>query len=114
MARPQWVVDQSPPTATTGASLARRSACGRAKRSESRLLTQLDDGTNLHTHGLHVSPAGNSDNVLLDILPGETFDYEFAIPRDGTSGLYIPGFYWYHPTCMATRPSRPAAGWPAP
>lgn len=58
---------------------------------------QLDDSTNLHTHGLHVSPAGNSDNVLLHLEPGETFAYEFAIPRDGTSGLYIPGFYWYHP-----------------
>ncbi len=61
------------------------------------LANRLDAGTNLHTHGLHVSPAGNSDNVLLQIEPGETVDYEFAIPPDGTSGLNIPGFYWYHP-----------------
>jgi len=47
--------------------------------------------TNLHTHGLHVSPVGNSDNVLLDIEPGETFEYEIKIPPDHT-----PGTYWYH------------------
>lgn len=48
--------------------------------------------TNLHTHGLHVSPVGNSDNVFLDIQPGESFDYEIAIPEDHTGG-----HFWYHP-----------------
>lgn len=61
------------------------------------ITNRLDAGTNFHTHGLHVSPAGSSDNVLLEIAPGETFDFEFDIPVDRTSGLYIPGFYWYHP-----------------
>ena len=48
--------------------------------------------TNLHTHGLHVSPAGNSDNVLLAIAPGEEFFYEIKIPPD-----HPPGTFWYHP-----------------
>jgi FtsP/CotA-like multicopper oxidase with cupredoxin domain len=61
------------------------------------LTNQMDQPTNLHTHGLHVSPAGNSDNVFVHVMPGETFNYEFAIPHDGVSGLYIPGLYWYHP-----------------
>ena len=61
------------------------------------LTNQMDQPTNLHTHGLHVSPAGNSDNVFVHLMPGETFSYEYAIPQDGTSGLYIPGLYWYHP-----------------
>ncbi len=61
------------------------------------LTNQMDQPTNLHTHGLHVSPAGNSDNVFVHVMPGETFSYEYAIPHDGTSGLYIPGLYWYHP-----------------
>ena len=61
------------------------------------LTNQMDQPTNLHTHGLHVSPGGNSDNVFVHIMPGETFSYEYAIPRDRTSGLYIPGLYWYHP-----------------
>src|SRR5829696_543972 len=61
------------------------------------LTNQMDQPTNLHTHGLHVSPSGNSDNVFVHLMPGETFSYEYAIPEDGTSGLYIPGLYWYHP-----------------
>ncbi len=44
------------------------------------LINQLDQPTNLHTHGLHVSPAGNSDNVFLHLMPGETFQFEFQIP----------------------------------
>jgi FtsP/CotA-like multicopper oxidase with cupredoxin domain len=47
--------------------------------------------TNLHTHGLHVSPRDNSDNVLLEIEPGVDFDYEIAIPDD-----HPPGSFWYH------------------
>lgn len=48
--------------------------------------------TNLHTHGLHVSPSGNSDNVLIAISPGEEFHYEIKIPTD-----HPPGTFWYHP-----------------
>ncbi|MGA2650779.1 MAG: multicopper oxidase domain-containing protein [Terracidiphilus sp.] len=46
---------------------------------------------NLHTHGLHVSPSGNSDNVLLNILPQTQFPYEFNIPEDHPAGTF-----WYH------------------
>lgn len=48
--------------------------------------------TNLHVHGLNVSPKGNSDNVLLSILPGESMDFEFVLPSHHASGTY-----WYHP-----------------
>lgn len=48
--------------------------------------------TNLHTHGLHVSPEGNSDNVFVEIPPGETFTYGYQIPED-----HPPGLSWYHP-----------------
>lgn len=48
--------------------------------------------TNLHTHGLWVSPAGNSDNVLIAIKPGEQFRYEYDIPADHPAGTF-----WYHP-----------------
>lgn len=47
--------------------------------------------TNLHTHGLHVSPSGNSDNVLLAVEPGKTQDYEIKIPA-----AHPAGTYWYH------------------
>lgn len=47
---------------------------------------------NMHFHGLHVSPAGNSDNVLLNIAPQTHFEYEVNIPADHPSGTF-----WYHP-----------------
>jgi FtsP/CotA-like multicopper oxidase with cupredoxin domain len=47
--------------------------------------------TNLHTHGLHVSPAGNSDNVLLNIAPQSEFPYQINIPADHPAGTF-----WYH------------------
>jgi len=34
------------------------------------------DITNLHTHGLHVSPSGNSDNMMIMLMSGDTFTYE--------------------------------------
>ena len=52
----------------------------------------LDDPTNLHVHGLHVSPEGNGDNPFVMIEPGESFDYEYLLPAD-----HPPGLYWYHP-----------------
>jgi FtsP/CotA-like multicopper oxidase with cupredoxin domain len=48
--------------------------------------------TNIHTHGLHVSPEGNSDNIFLSIPPGESFQYEIDVPDDHPGGLF-----WYHP-----------------
>src|ERR1700733_13549624 len=35
---------------------------------------------NLHTHGLHVSPAGNADNVFLNIPPGKDHHLEIPLP----------------------------------
>ncbi len=61
--------------------------------------------TNLHTHGLHVSPAGNSDNVLLDIAPGETFEYEIKIPLN-----QVPGTYWYHAHMHGSTATQVASG----
>ena len=57
-----------------------------------RLVNDLDDDTNLHTHGLSVSPLGNSDNVFLHVAPGGAQDYEIRIPS-----THAPGLYWYHP-----------------
>ncbi|WP_353807438.1 multicopper oxidase family protein [Agromyces sp. SYSU T00194] len=57
-----------------------------------RLVNALDAPTNLHTHGLVVSAADNSDNPFLSIAPGESFDYEIALPDDHPHGTY-----WYHP-----------------
>jgi FtsP/CotA-like multicopper oxidase with cupredoxin domain len=48
--------------------------------------------TNLHFHGLHVSPnAPGDDSIDMLALPGQTLHYEFSIPVD-----HPPGLYWYH------------------
>jgi FtsP/CotA-like multicopper oxidase with cupredoxin domain len=46
---------------------------------------------NLHTHGLHVSPSGNADNVLLSIPAGLGNTYTYDVPTTMPNGLY-----WYH------------------
>src|SRR6266404_1401896 len=48
--------------------------------------------TNLHFHGLHVSPNAPQDDVL-DMMasPGETLRYSVQVPPQQP-----PGLYWYH------------------
>jgi FtsP/CotA-like multicopper oxidase with cupredoxin domain len=48
--------------------------------------------TNLHTHGLWISPSGNSDNVMLVVKPGVSFQHEYNVPEDHPAGTF-----WYHP-----------------
>lgn len=47
--------------------------------------------TNLHSHGLWISPVGNGDNVHISIDAGESFQYEYNIPADHPAGTF-----WYH------------------
>lgn len=61
-------------------------------RLEVRVVNDLDTPTNLHPHGLAVSPRGNGDNPFVSIAPGESFDYRFDLPEDHPSGVF-----WYHP-----------------
>jgi FtsP/CotA-like multicopper oxidase with cupredoxin domain len=61
--------------------------------------------TNLHSHGLWVSPAGNSDNVLLNIKPGVDFQYEYNVPEDHPAGTY-----WYHPHVHGSTAVQVASG----
>ena len=48
--------------------------------------------TNLHTHGLTVSPDGISDNVLRRMEPGTTNAVQVDVGVDHQSGTF-----WYHP-----------------
>ena len=52
----------------------------------------LPASTNLHTHGLHLSGEGVSDNVFLNIDPGKSQEYTYSIPCD-----HAGGSYFYHP-----------------
>ncbi len=48
--------------------------------------------TNLHFHGLGVSPKAPQDDVLdMIAMPGQTLNYAVHIPMDQE-----PGLYWYH------------------
>jgi suppressor of ftsI len=48
--------------------------------------------TNLHFHGLHVSPDAPQDDVItMMAMPGESLHYTVNIPTD-----LPPGLYWYH------------------
>ncbi|MFE2743220.1 multicopper oxidase family protein [Streptomyces scopuliridis] len=58
---------------------------------ELRVTNRLDKNTNLHVHGMHVSPSGNSDNVFIHIHPGQTFHYSYTFLK-----TIKPGTYWYH------------------
>lgn len=55
------------------------------------LHNRLPEETNLHFHGIDVSPLKNSDNVFVHIPPGETFTYEIKIPEKHV------GLFWFHP-----------------
>src|SRR5215218_9629334 len=57
-----------------------------------KVINKLDEVTNIHTHGFHVSPQGNSDNIYIHINPGESFDYEYNLPESN-----LPGTFYYHP-----------------
>jgi suppressor of ftsI len=48
--------------------------------------------SNLHFHGLHVSPQSPQDDVLtMSAAPSETLRYTVNVPRN-----QAPGLYWYH------------------
>jgi FtsP/CotA-like multicopper oxidase with cupredoxin domain len=52
--------------------------------------------TNIHYHGMHVTPDSTSDfigdDVLLAIAPGDSINYHFRIPDNQSAGTH-----WYHP-----------------
>lgn len=54
--------------------------------------SQITTVTNIYFHGLHVSPESNSNNIFVEVGPGDAFTYFVQIPIDHPTGLY-----WYHP-----------------
>jgi FtsP/CotA-like multicopper oxidase with cupredoxin domain len=96
--------------------------------------------TNLHTHGLHVSPGTNpdgshSDNVFLRIIPQADFAarktahgpdaevllenehvgqldyrYQLSFERDGRRMPHPPGTHWYHPHAHGSTHDQVASG----
>ncbi len=44
---------------------------------------------NLHVHGVHVSPKGNADNVMLHIPGGRSNTYTYEIPKTHAAGCVL-------------------------
>ena len=63
-----------------------------------KLVNLIGVPTNIHFHGLHVSPLGHSDNIFVETLAGfaQAYTYTINIPSD-----HPPGLYWYHSHAMA-------------
>jgi suppressor of ftsI len=63
-----------------------------AKSEETCAVNPCMDMTNLHFHGLTVSPNTPQDDVLTMLaMPGQVLHYSVEIPRD-----HQPGLFWYH------------------
>lgn len=55
-------------------------------------LGPCEDHTNLHFHGMHVSPDRPQDDVLtMMAVPGQELKYRVEVPA-----YAAPGLYWYH------------------
>src|SRR3981081_3069505 len=64
----------------------------RAKSPETCAVNPCMDMTNLHFHGVTVSPNSPQDDVLgMLAKPGQVLHYSVEIPRD-----HPPGLFWYH------------------
>lgn len=57
-----------------------------------RLENRMPLATNLHVHGLHVSPEGMGDNIFVDVAPLQNHQFQYQVPLDQS-----PGAFWYHP-----------------
>jgi len=52
---------------------------------------QMDEKTNLHFHGMTVTPLDSGDSIFREVGPHEKGLYRFKLPPD-----HSPGAYWYH------------------
>src|SRR5712664_1938208 len=60
--------------------------------TESCAISPCKNMTNLHFHGLEISPESPQDDVIdMMAMPGDTLHYAVKIPAD-----HPPGLFWYH------------------
>jgi suppressor of ftsI len=56
-----------------------------------KLVNRLSVMSNLHFHGMFISPSGASDNPFIQVAPGHSFTYHLSIPA-----THPQGTFWYH------------------
>ena len=54
------------------------------------LTNDLDEPTNLHTHGFEVSSAGSSDSLFVRMDPGESFDCTIELQAPPRGRVLVP------------------------
>ena len=67
------------------------------------LVNNLKQATNLHTHGLHVSPT--QDDPFIMVEPGKSYTYTYDIPANQSAGTL-----WYHPHMHGITAEQVASG----
>lgn len=60
-------------------------------RIDLTLTNKIDEDTNLHTHGLHVSPRAPADDIFIAIKYNHSYHYSYQLPSNHPTGTY-----WYH------------------
>jgi FtsP/CotA-like multicopper oxidase with cupredoxin domain len=60
--------------------------------TEKNILGHTKSITNLHTHGLHVSPEPPADSMAVQLKPGEIYDYVYDLGKEEPGHLNF-----YHP-----------------
>jgi len=60
--------------------------------TEKNMLGHTKNVTNLHTHGLHVSPNEPADSMMVRLSPGEIYDYSYDLGKEEPGHLNF-----YHP-----------------
>ncbi|WP_326801125.1 multicopper oxidase family protein [Streptomyces sp. NBC_01788] len=60
-------------------------------RIDLTMINKTDKYTNLHTHGLFVSPRAPSDDIFISIKYGQSYHYTYQLPLSHPTGTF-----WYH------------------
>ncbi|MFE4334317.1 multicopper oxidase family protein [Streptomyces sp. NPDC056831] len=60
-------------------------------RIDLTMINRIDEDTNVHTHGLHVSPRAPADDIFIAIKYNHSYHYSYQLPRHQPTGTY-----WYH------------------
>ncbi|MEV7031830.1 multicopper oxidase family protein [Streptomyces sp. NPDC093272] len=60
-------------------------------RIDLTLTNRVAEDTNVHTHGLHVSPRAPSDDVFVSLAYNQSYHYTYQVPFNHPTGTF-----WYH------------------
>ncbi|WP_392749021.1 multicopper oxidase family protein [Streptomyces sp. LN590] len=60
-------------------------------RIDLTMTNRINEDTNLHTHGLHVSPRAPADDIFIAIKYNHSYHYSYRLPLNQPTGTY-----WYH------------------